>query len=107
MADAGVTPGTELTQLLLAAAQRLAESIDPEHVYDSFHELLDEVVPHNGVVVSSFDPGDGLIRCEYAWVEGSRIDELTLPPPASIFAAAVDNIGGSMKPSESSKARCR
>ena len=29
--------------------------------------------------MSSFDPGDGLIRCEYAWVEGSRIDESTLP----------------------------
>jgi two-component system phosphate regulon sensor histidine kinase PhoR len=65
---------------LLAAARRLAESIDPERVYDSFHELLDEVVPHDGVVVSSVDPDDGLIRCEYAWVEGARIDESTLPP---------------------------
>jgi hypothetical protein len=52
VADAGLAAGTELTQVLLAAAQRLAESIDPEHVYDSFHELLDEVVPHDGVVVS-------------------------------------------------------
>jgi len=77
---AGLATGAELTQVLLAAAQRLAESIDPERVYDSFHELLDEVVPHDGVVVSSFDPDDGLIRCEYAWVEGSRIDESALPP---------------------------
>jgi signal transduction histidine kinase len=80
VADVGLAAGTDLTQVLLTAAQRLAESIDPEHVYDSFHELLDEVVPHDGVVVSSFDPADGLIRCEYAWVEGSRIDESTLPP---------------------------
>jgi signal transduction histidine kinase len=71
--------GTELTQILLAAAQRLAESIDPEHVYDSFHELLGEVVPHDGVVVSSFAADEGLIRCEYAWVEGARVDESTLP----------------------------
>ena len=70
----------ELTQVLLTAAQRLAESIDPELVYDSFHELLDEVVPHDGVVVSSFDPDNELIRCEYAWVEGARIDESILPP---------------------------
>ena len=80
MADGGVAAGSELTQVLLAAARRLAESIDPERVYDSFHELLEEVVPHDGVVVSSFNPDEGLIRCEYAWVEGARIDESTLPP---------------------------
>jgi signal transduction histidine kinase len=80
VADAGLAAESELTQVLLAAAQRLSESIDPERVYDSFHELLDEVVPHDGVVASSFDPDEGLIRCEYAWVEGSRVDESTLPP---------------------------
>src|SRR6478752_2658256 len=80
VADGGVAAGSELTQVLLAAARRLAESIDPERVYDSFHELLEEVVPHDGVVVSSFNPDEGLIRCEYAWVEGARIDESTLPP---------------------------
>lgn len=80
MADAGLAAGSELTQVLLAAAQRLAESIDPEHVYDSFHELLEEVVPHDGVVVSSFAADEGLIRCEYAWVEGARVDESMLPP---------------------------
>jgi two-component system phosphate regulon sensor histidine kinase PhoR len=80
VADAGLGAGSELTQVLLAAAQRLAESIDPGHVYDSFHELLEEVVPHDGVVVSSFAADEGLIRCEYAWVEGARVDESTLPP---------------------------
>ena len=80
MADTGLAAGSELTQVLLAAAQRLAESIDPEHVYETFHELLGEVVPHDGVVVSSFVAEEGLIRCEYAWVEGARVDESTLPP---------------------------
>jgi signal transduction histidine kinase len=80
VADDGVAAGTDLTQVLLAAARRLAESIDPERVYDGFHELLDDVIPHDGVVVSSFDAAEGLIRCEYAWVEGTRIDESTLPP---------------------------
>ena len=77
--DAGAAAGTDLAQVLLAAARRLAESIDPERVYDSFHELLDEVIPHDGVVVSSFDADEGLIRCEYAWVEGARIDATQLP----------------------------
>jgi PAS domain-containing protein len=80
VAEPGLAAGTDLTQVLLAAAGRLAESIDPERVYIGFHEVLEEIVPHDGVVVSSFDPGEGLIRCEYAWVEGARIDESTLPP---------------------------
>jgi signal transduction histidine kinase len=80
VADAVVAAGSELTQVLLAAAQRLAESIDPAHVYDSFHGLLEEVVPHDGVVVSSYATDEGLIRCEYAWVEGARVDPSTLPP---------------------------
>jgi PAS domain S-box-containing protein len=32
------------------------------------------------VIVSSFDERDSLIRCEYASVEGNRIDPATLPP---------------------------
>ena len=30
--------------------------------------------------MSSYDESDGLIRCEYAWVEGNRVDAATLPP---------------------------
>ena len=80
-----------MTQVLLGAAQRLAESIDPVRVYDSFHELLGEVLPHDGVVVSSFAPDEGLIRCEYAWVEGARVDESTLP------ALPLNREGGGMQ----------
>ena len=58
----------------------LAETLDPERVYERFHELLAEAVPHDGVVVSSFDEADGLIRCEYAWVDGERLDAAIFPP---------------------------
>ena len=50
------------------AARTLGETLEPDRVYDRFHELLADVVPHDGVVVSSYDESDGLIRCEYAWV---------------------------------------
>src|SRR5215211_2770716 len=59
----------ELAELLLHAARRLGETLDPDHVYDTFHDVLADVVQHNGVV-----------RCEYAWVDGNRIDAMTLPP---------------------------
>jgi PAS domain S-box-containing protein len=70
----------EVATLLLDAARRLGESLEPERVYERFHELLGGMVRHDGIVVSSYDDRDGLIRCEYAWVEGNVVDPSTLPP---------------------------
>ncbi|HET7760011.1 MAG TPA: ATP-binding protein [Gaiellaceae bacterium] len=67
-------------ELLLAAARYLNETLEPERVYERFHELLAEAVPHNGVIVSSFDPESGLISADYAWVDGGRLDPSILPP---------------------------
>jgi two-component system, OmpR family, phosphate regulon sensor histidine kinase PhoR len=71
--------GAEKSELLLAAARYLNETLEPERVYDRFRELLAEPVPHGGVVVSSFDPETELIRCEYAWVDGEKLDPAILP----------------------------
>jgi two-component system, OmpR family, phosphate regulon sensor histidine kinase PhoR len=68
----------EKARLLLDAARYLGESLEPERVYDRFRELLADVVEHDGVVVSSCD--DDLIRCDYAWSDGVRLDESKLPP---------------------------
>ena len=70
----------EVAQLLLHAARRLGESIEPERVYERFHELVSEVIQHDGVIVSSYDDRDDLIRCEYAWTDGAAIDPASLPP---------------------------
>jgi signal transduction histidine kinase len=67
-------------ELLLAAARYLNETLEPERVYERFHELLAEAVPHNGVIVSSFDPRTELISADYAWVDGGRLDPSILPP---------------------------
>src|SRR5262245_27645322 len=67
-------------QLLLDAARVLGETLEPERVHERFHELLADVIPHDGVVVSSYDPGDELIRCEYAWSDGATLDPSALPP---------------------------
>ena len=81
----------EVATLLLDAARRLGESLEPERVYERFHELLRGVVPHDGIVVSSYDDRDGLIRCEYAWVEGNVVDASTLP------ALPLNREGGGMQ----------
>src|SRR5262249_38497478 len=70
----------EIAQLLLDAARSLNETLEIDDVYDRFHELLADVIQHDGLVVSSFDERESLILCEYASVEGNRIDPATLPP---------------------------
>src|SRR5207248_10828381 len=67
-------------ELLLAAARYLNETLELERVYDRFRELLADAVPHNGVIVSSFDPVEELISCDYAWVDGGKLDPAILPP---------------------------
>ena len=73
---------TRVTQLLLRAARTLGETLDPDRVYDRFHDLLAEFVLHDGVLVSSYDDTDGLIRCDYAWSDGNRLDTSAFPPIA-------------------------
>jgi two-component system, OmpR family, phosphate regulon sensor histidine kinase PhoR len=87
----GVEREAEIARLLLHAARQLGETLEPERVYDRFRELLAELVPHDGVVVSSYDEVDGLIRCDYAWVEGNRVDSSSLP------ALALNREGGGMQ----------
>src|SRR5919202_1252553 len=72
--------GAEAATLLREAARQLGETLDPERVYDHFHELVADVIPHEGLVVSSYDDTTGEIRCEYAWVDGSKLDPSSFPP---------------------------
>jgi PAS domain S-box-containing protein len=78
--DVGGHRGAEKAELLLAAARYLNETLELERVYDRFSELLADAVPHNGVIVSSFDPEKGLISCDFAWVDGEKLDPSILPP---------------------------
>jgi PAS domain S-box-containing protein len=80
MGNADLERKAEVAELLLHAARRLAESIEPERIYERFHELVADVIQHDGVIVSSYDDRDDLIRCEYAWTDGAAIDPASLPP---------------------------
>ena len=71
-----------MAELLLRAARYLGETLEPERVYDRFHELLADSIHHDGIVVSDYDESDGMIRCEYAWVDGNHVDPSGLPPVA-------------------------
>jgi PAS domain S-box-containing protein len=83
--------GAEKAELLLAAARYLNETLELERVYDRFRDLLAEAVPHGGVIVSSFDPETELISCDYAWVDGGKLDPAILP------ALPLNREGGGMQ----------
>jgi two-component system phosphate regulon sensor histidine kinase PhoR len=70
----------EVAVILLRAARELGEGLEPERVYERFQSLLSEVIQHDGLIVSSYDARDDLIRCEYVWNEGNVMDPSTLPP---------------------------
>jgi PAS domain S-box-containing protein len=76
----GPTREVETARLLLEAARYLGETLDPGRIYERFREIMAEAIPHDGVVVSSFDPGEGIIRCDYAWVDGELLDVAIFPP---------------------------
>jgi PAS domain S-box-containing protein len=78
--EPGLERKARVAQLLLDAARSLGETLEPDRVYDRFRDLLADVVTHDGVLVSSYDEGDGLIRCDYAWSDGNRLDTSVFPP---------------------------
>jgi signal transduction histidine kinase len=80
VSDRNLEQKAELAELLLHAARQLGESIEPNRVYERFRELLGDVVQHDGLIVSSYDERDDLIRAEYVWTDGKILDPSTLPP---------------------------
>jgi PAS domain S-box-containing protein len=69
-----------LAELLLHVARELGATVEPDGVYDRFHELLADVIQHDGVIVSSFDVETEIFHCEYAWADGERLDASIFPP---------------------------
>lgn len=77
----GVARGeVETARLLLQAARYLGETLEPQRVYERFREIMAEAIPHDGVVVSSFEVETGTIRCDFAWVDGELLDVSIFPP---------------------------
>jgi len=80
VSDRELEEKAELAELLLHAARQLGESLEPDRVYERFRELLGDVVQHDGLIVSSYDERDDLIRADYVWTDGEILDPATLPP---------------------------
>jgi signal transduction histidine kinase len=91
MSESELERKARVAETLLAAARELAEGLEPERVYERFQALLATVIPHDGLLVSSYEAADDLIRCEYVWNEGEKVDPATLP------ALPLNRTGGGMQ----------
>jgi signal transduction histidine kinase len=89
--DRDIERKAQVAEILLNVARELGEGLEPERVYERFHELLGEVIEHDGLVISSYEPAEELIRCDYLWNEGNVIDPATLP------ALRLNREGGGMQ----------
>ncbi|MCW5849021.1 MAG: PAS domain S-box protein [Anaerolineae bacterium] len=67
-------------RLLYEGARQLGESLDTPAIYHTLHRLLSQAIPHDGLIVSAYEPDESLIRCEYAWVDGQTLDPAIFPP---------------------------
>jgi len=70
----------ERLRLLYEAGQALSKTLDPAAIYAVLYNILQGVVPCDGLVISSYSPQDNLIRCEMFWEDGRRLDVGDFPP---------------------------
>jgi signal transduction histidine kinase/ActR/RegA family two-component response regulator len=66
--------------ILIETARQLGSSLDRGAVFTRLRDSVSVAMRCDGLIVSSFDRAEGLIRCAYAWVNGNLVDPVTLPP---------------------------
>ena len=79
-AEVALRESDERARLLVQAARQLGSSLDPNAIYTRLRDTISAAMPLGGLVVSSYDPADRMIRCAYAWLSGNVLDPATLPP---------------------------
>jgi signal transduction histidine kinase/CheY-like chemotaxis protein len=67
-------------RLLVETARQLGGSLEPDAIFERLKKSVCSAMPCDGLIVSAYDRDAGLIRCDYAWVEGNLIDPASLPP---------------------------
>jgi signal transduction histidine kinase/CheY-like chemotaxis protein len=69
-------------ELMYEAGRRLSGTLVIDEIYDALRELIQQAMPCDGMIISSYDPNARLVRCVYGWVPGGRFDHTALPPIA-------------------------
>lgn len=72
--------GDERYRLLFDAGQQLTSALDVTQVCQRLHQLVSRAMLCDGLIVSSYNPADDLIHCEYIYSSGQVLDASALPP---------------------------
>ncbi len=67
-------------ELLYQASRQLSQMLNLEHIYETFRVFLAQRMPCDRLMISSFDAGTKMIRCDFVWMEGKHMDPSIFPP---------------------------
>jgi hypothetical protein len=79
---AGSLPDERARRILLETARQLAGSLEPAAIFARMLASVRGAMVCDGMIASSYDAAEGVIRCQFAWVGGNDLDPATLPPLA-------------------------
>ncbi|MCI0716426.1 MAG: PAS domain S-box protein, partial [Chlorobi bacterium] len=68
----------ELT-LLYEAEQELSKTLDLESVYSKAYYIVNEIMPCNSMIISSYSKSDNMIKCLAVWADGNKLDVSVFP----------------------------
>ncbi|MFN8412008.1 MAG: PAS domain S-box protein [Anaerolineales bacterium] len=71
---------TDELNLLLDASRELSNTFELKSIYTVLHKYISQGIPCDQMIISSYNPNDQLIRCEYLITENGEQDVSNFPP---------------------------
>jgi len=90
-----------LIEHLYQAGQRIGQSLNLQKIYDNLHEIIAEMMPCDGLVISSYNLSQKKFICEALFHEGKALDvsgfpAIPLEPPGKGTQSRVVHSGHSL-----------
>ena len=67
-------------ETLYEISQLISSSLDVEKIYDSFYQRISQIMDCDNLMISSFNPKENKIYCEYCRLEGKKVETSKFPP---------------------------
>jgi PAS domain S-box-containing protein len=80
IAQMELTKKSELISELFMVGKQFGQTLDLDEIYKNVYASISNRMPCDHFIISSYDPRDKLIRCEYVIFEGKVSDISQIPP---------------------------
>jgi signal transduction histidine kinase len=67
-------------KMLVESSKLFARTLQQERAYQTLEHIVRCTMDCDGILISSFNPKDKMIRCVFAWVDGQHMDVSLFPP---------------------------